>query len=922
MDLWGWLLLSAVTVGAALLFVPKELWKRWRARLVEHTDQVLRRRVTRFGRRYREFVRDSLRFVDLKGLATVGYRTPELDEVFVDVSLAYRAPHQVSESVLADLPADVTHRHPIGHFLDRDQAVVLAVIGAPGSGKTTLLRHTARTISRGRGRRKRTVPILLYLRDHVSAIVGDREISVPALVRRTLGDYRRFEPPGWFEQRLRDGDCVVLLDGLDEVSRQEDRRAVADWVEGQAKQYAKNDFVITSRPRGFRSAGIEGAVVVQVRGFTDEQVTRFVRAWYRAVERDAPEEQRLAGAEDLLRRLHHAPGLAELTANPLLLTMVANVHRYRGALPGSRAELYSEICQVMLWRRQEAKKLPSDLRSDRKETLLRGLAFTMMRERVRDLPRKEVVNTLKAALSRMATDVTADAFLTEVCSYGLIVERESGLFCFAHLTFQESLAAAYIRDKGIADILTSAVDDLWWRETSLLYAAQSDADPIVEACLRSGTVNALSLAFDCAEQSSDLAPGLRSRLERFLSGDDDDPGRRRLRATVQLVRHLRDRVGPVCARPISAGIYELFLADTGNPYPDSDDTDPVAGVRAGDAAAFLRWVNTVIEDESGYRLPTPAEVTAARRLVPAGRTVWTSSDLWLPPGTEHPNAVDAATLRRYVDDDLDRLEPILRFLMVRKVVEVAADHVHQHVNAGSRIEYDTVLARCGSWARHLDYPQDLDPELVTTLAIPLGRGTGISDAHRALTFVLEAQEATRAAEKKMMRQEANDAQDVPVDRERLTELRQDVWTRRGKAHDLVKRLPTLVDPSPMGEVLDSALEAAFRSKEPENWFNTFCHRFLELSSFRDTVVALDSLARQLTEGTWNLASGWEGRAAQRLHEIALPMFERRRPLTDPDALRFAAMCLRLPEIAAGITLLERRMTGEAQPTETIFLAKD
>ncbi|MEU7661934.1 hypothetical protein AB0B60_26120, partial [Streptomyces lincolnensis] len=33
-------------------------------------------------------------------------------------------------------------------------------------------------------------------------------------------------------------------------------------------------------------------------------------------------------------------------ANPLLLTMIANVHRYRGQLPGSRAELYAEMCDA------------------------------------------------------------------------------------------------------------------------------------------------------------------------------------------------------------------------------------------------------------------------------------------------------------------------------------------------------------------------------------------------------------------------------------------------------------------------------------------------------------------------------------------------------------------------------------------------
>ena len=52
----------------------------------------------------------SLRFIDVKGLATVGFYTPELDDVFVDVSLAYRAPHQIGESLLAQPPAEVASR--------------------------------------------------------------------------------------------------------------------------------------------------------------------------------------------------------------------------------------------------------------------------------------------------------------------------------------------------------------------------------------------------------------------------------------------------------------------------------------------------------------------------------------------------------------------------------------------------------------------------------------------------------------------------------------------------------------------------------------------------------------------------------------------------------------------------------------------
>lgn len=75
----------------------------------------------------------------------------------------------------------------------------------------------------------------------------------------------------------------------------------------------------------------------------------------------------------------------------------------------------------------------------------------------------------------------------------------------------------YIREKGLTSPLTQNVGDSWWRETTLLYTAQTDADPIVRACLESATVPALALAFDCTDYDSELAPELREYLNKLLA---------------------------------------------------------------------------------------------------------------------------------------------------------------------------------------------------------------------------------------------------------------------------------------------------------------------------------------------------------------------------------------------------------------------
>ncbi|WP_051794985.1 NACHT domain-containing NTPase [Kibdelosporangium aridum] len=926
MGLSGWLLGGAVSLGAAVLFVPRELWRRWRERLVDRLDRTLRRRVSRFGRRYREFVTSGLRFIDLKGLATVGFHTPELDEVFIDVSLDYRAPHQVPAGLLDHPPAGETGRRSIGDFLDREQPAVLAVIGGPGSGKTTLLRHTARTVCREHEERRRAVPVLLYLRDHIAEIVATPAVPLPTLIRGTLGRHAADEPPGWFEQRLAAGDCVVLLDGLDEVATQGDRRRVADWIERLTEQYPANDYVITSRPQGYRAAAITGATVLQVRSFTDEQVTTFVRGWYRAVAQRVP----AAGdaADDLLRRLDRTPGLSALTVNPLLLTMIANVHHYRGALPGSRAELYGEICQVILWRRQDAKKLPSELSGDRKELLLRGLAFTMMQRRVRDLPRHEVLAEFRSALRRMSTTVDEERFLDEVCAYGLVIERESGQYAFAHLSFQESLAASHIRAKNLVDVLIKTVDDSWWRETILLYATQSDADLIVEACLDAGTANALSLALDCADQSGDLAPELRVRLDELVAHTDVS-----LWAAVQVNRHFREVIrttdgGRVCARPVTAAIYELFRNATGTAAPDGPPTDPVTGVRASDADAFVRWANEIVE-EPKYRLPTVKEVAdpAVGRTIPTPNLYpWSTVEgavvLWTAPGVAHPNHVDAETFAQHVGDDLERLKPALaRMLLARLIPAVDA------------LTYEADLPTFPGWAElrlaQVRLAQHLTRDEVRTealdgddreMALMLGLDESIAldvEAIRGIVATLERELSAGAS--------ASRAFPARV----LKDMPKSVVSVTGNVS---------------ARALSDPLNAAFHSDRPVDWKRVFRTKFNALARVADCagVVSLDELPDHLRAGERAISNAklrpWHNSVIHRLMNDALPVFERRRPLTPvtASAIRLAALCLAVeadthcPEpagnhfraVATGITLLERRATGQALATEAVVLATE
>jgi hypothetical protein len=707
-------------------------------------------------------VLDSLRYVDVQDLATGGDHIPELADVYVDVALVSRAAHPASGDPLSPAADDAAARYSISDLLDRRSRVVLALVGQPGSGKSTLLAHAARRGARTGldwrpGRRR--FPVLIALRERAGSIVADPEISLPSVIRAAVGAAAGREPAGWWERQLRRGRCLVLLDGLDEVARAEDRLAVASWVERQAATYEGDHFVVTSRSFGLPGPLTDQADVLVVRPFTAEQVQLFLDRWYLAAEQHAtgasgPSARRAVrmrateSAARLTTLLREHPALYDLAVNPLLLTMIATAHRYRGALPGSRADLYGEICQVLLSRRGQAKGLPELLPGPAKQALLAAVAFQMMREHAVQLPAGRIGDIIKPHLQRFGPSATSEAFLDDAGRNGLLAEISPGRYAFTHLTFQEYLAAQHVSaNPDLVESLAGTVSDPWWHETTLLYAAAADASPVVRACLDSGTIPALTLAFDCDEASTELDPDVRQRLDQ-VRGRAYEPGcpaeHRRLIAGVQaarLVRRTRTTADGtrICARPVPADLYWLFLQDTGAPRPDSPcdprADEPATGIWGTEAEAFVKWLNSITATATGteVRLPRHEELQQeavagplSRELPAAVTSAWTEhrQGLWLRPGQPHPHELAGAAVRRAVAADAAGT-PILPQVLTAAVLDVAL--------AVTR-DLDDVRALSGALASDLAARASSEGELV---------GLMHAHAHSIVLTYAHAHELTR-----------------------------------------------------------------------------------------------------------------------------------------------------------------------------------
>ena len=389
----------------------------------------------------------------------------------------------------------------------------LMILGDPGSGKTTFLNyltlilaharlHPERNIlehlnvprtEKQRGARwkyGRLLPIRVDLRDFAHDIPkGTRKGSADLLwthittqlTKHGLGDFS-----SKMLKELRNGNCLVMLDGLDEVPDHTQRSRICESITDFADTYTGNRYIATCRVISYTNPKWKLSSFKEVRlaPLSEEAITVFVRRWYSTLLHQGYGDQRWASEQ--ARRLIAAATneLLDLAQNPMLLTVMAVVHTYQGTLPHERARLYDECIDLLLWKWREPRfssltgrriSILNELGA-REKWLLSGLcevAFHAHRSQgewsgTAYISETEVVGILRRYLDNDWEK--AQRF----CQYveeeaGLLVGRGEGqnderMYSFPHRGFQEFLAGQHIvssRDFARLIAELTAEGDIW-----------------------------------------------------------------------------------------------------------------------------------------------------------------------------------------------------------------------------------------------------------------------------------------------------------------------------------------------------------------------------------------------------------------------------------------------------------------------------
>ncbi len=383
------------------------------------------------------------------------------------------------------------------------------ILGDPGAGKTTLLHYLTLHFAKAVRDEKETViagepeqelgktrlPVLFRIADYAERLVKQPDLSLLEFLREF---YQQWEAERGITELLCEkmgyGQCLILLDGLDEVFDQANRQVIVQRIEEFVTDYSDNKFVITSRIAGYGEVKLSDRFThFTIAEMTSEQVERFLDRWCLAIERaqklDASEEfcQREAAKEarELLEAIRENEGVKRLTGNPLLLTILALIHRNGSRLPNRRVELYALAVKTLIEDWQLSKNLPDAAKFVLKESevveLLAPLAYWMHEEKPSGLiTQAEAEEKLGEKLAELHDEVgpgeivsqAVEQFLRRVReTTGLFVERGTGVYSFMHLTFEEYFAARYIADNDVSDILEiirQHLHEARWQEPILL----------------------------------------------------------------------------------------------------------------------------------------------------------------------------------------------------------------------------------------------------------------------------------------------------------------------------------------------------------------------------------------------------------------------------------------------------------------------
>ena len=251
----------------------------------------------------------------------------------------------------------------------------------------------------------------------------------------------------------------LFLDGLDEIPDAQKQQAIVNLALTAARQVSDCQAVITARDH-VRGAWLAGIPRIRVNELDEAQQHRLVENWLGD-----------AAATDKFFKQLPLP-LRGLMGVPLLATLTAAVYKKHRDLPSNRTALYALFIELLSggWDAVKGTNRGSLFGIHDKQLVLKRLAGMNHLAGRRDATLSDFRAAVRASLSGLSEH--ANDLMGEMLQDGLIVRTGTGVR-FSHLSFQEFMAAEYLRDpdndRAKLALRKFFSGDDWWKEVLIYY---------------------------------------------------------------------------------------------------------------------------------------------------------------------------------------------------------------------------------------------------------------------------------------------------------------------------------------------------------------------------------------------------------------------------------------------------------------------
>lgn len=454
----------------------------------------------------------------------------------------------------------------------------LLITGSAGAGKTTLFQwlilDSIQKIQQGELRK---IPLLLKLRHY-----SDDKIPSLSKIPTTLSNIDETFNLTWINDQAISGNIILLIDGLDEISKTK-RKEFLTWLKTTTALYEAITIVISSREyvvNDFLNIN-KNYLTFKIAPLKQNQIKHLISGWFSANNSD--DSIIKENSNDLFHKICLNRELSNLAENPLLCAMICTLYKHKNKdVPLDRIQLYEECIKLLIHQRETARKIyfaenHPELSERHKISIVSTIAFMFTMQGKTECHREDVlqrIENLKNQYNEIFNTSESSSILDFFIKRSALLKKSTfDMISFPHKTFQEYLTAKRIISEHLFETLLDKVDSDFWREVIILTCESCEMESKNEYIVKEILTKAKEdrnlylyfLALSCAERAlkikAETKQNILKQISSFLPPNSTSEAKDLALAKNMVLPYMDSQI-PLSKKQLNACIKTLFFIGT------------------------------------------------------------------------------------------------------------------------------------------------------------------------------------------------------------------------------------------------------------------------------------------------------------------------------------------------------------------------